>query len=378
MGITTTELSPIEQTAFLTEYARALDSRWPRPILGDTLAHEVVGKIDYDFAGLGVQTSVVCQTALRAKMLDDRVRAFVGRASRRRRRRPRRRARTAAYYRVGPPPTVRLVQRRPARHHRAARRGAARRPQSHSVPVSVADEHWPDAIPADRPDDAGGRRAVRVPDRSAIVGIFRRITEHFDSGEFAFNDYGRIGWVSRQAIKLYPQKMFKDVGSQFGYPGFKDAHHPETWNPRMRLVEEASLADAQEVDLFPGWIRVATKLSGMSKTGAPQGANPALRVLAQAAGPQQRLQVTHQGRRRRDPQRLVELERRDAVPADQPQMHLRGAGMAGEHLLERAHLVDGALPRRQAHRHRPVDRGVREVGHHKVVGDQRDPVVADR
>jgi hypothetical protein len=27
----------------------------------------VVGKIDYDFTGLGVQTSVVCQTALRAK-----------------------------------------------------------------------------------------------------------------------------------------------------------------------------------------------------------------------------------------------------------------------------------------------------------------------
>ena len=43
--------------------------------------------------------------------------------------------------------------------------------------------------------------------------------------------------------------------------------HPETWNPRMRLAEEASLVDAPEVDLFPGWIRVATKLSGMSKTG---------------------------------------------------------------------------------------------------------------
>ena len=67
-----------------------------------------------------------------------------------------------------------------------------------------------------------------------IVGIFRRITDHFRSGELAFNDYGGIGWVSRMAIKLYPQKMFKDVGSQFGYPGFKDAHHPETWNPRMQ------------------------------------------------------------------------------------------------------------------------------------------------
>ena len=52
MGIATTTLTPIEQTAFLTEYARALDSRSARPILGDTLAREVVGKIDYDFAGL--------------------------------------------------------------------------------------------------------------------------------------------------------------------------------------------------------------------------------------------------------------------------------------------------------------------------------------
>ena len=83
MGIATTELTPVEQTAFLTEYARALDSRWPRPILGDELADEVVGKLDYDFAGLGVQTSVVCQAALRAKMLDDRVREFIQKAPRR-------------------------------------------------------------------------------------------------------------------------------------------------------------------------------------------------------------------------------------------------------------------------------------------------------
>ncbi|MDT5005594.1 MAG: hypothetical protein QOJ24_2770, partial [Mycobacterium sp.] len=53
---------------------------------------------------------------------------------------------------------------------------------------------------------------------------------------------------------------------QFGYPGFKDAHHPQRRNPQMRLVEEASLTDAPEVDLIPGWIRAATKLSGMSKT----------------------------------------------------------------------------------------------------------------
>ena len=266
MGIATTELSPIEQTAFLTEYARALDSQWPRPILGDTLAHEVVGKIDYDFRDLGVQTSVVCQTALRAKMLDDRVRPFItehpdavvvdlGAGL------------DSGYYRVDPPSTVDWYSVDLPGITALRDQVLPAAPQSHSVPVSLLDAHWPDTIPADRPTMLVADGLFAFLPEPAIVAIFRRISDHFASGELAFNDYGRIGLVSRLAIKLYPQKMFKDVGSQFGYPGFKDAHHPETWNPRMRLVEEASLTDAPEVDLFPGWIRAATKFSGMSKTG---------------------------------------------------------------------------------------------------------------
>ena len=265
MGITTTDLSPIEQTAFLTEYARALDSQWPRPILGDVLAHEVVGKVDYDFAGLGVQTSVVCQTALRAKMLDDRVRAFVA-------------AHPDAvvvdlgagldsgYYRVAPPPSVHWYSVDLPGITALRDQVLPAAPQSHSVPVSLTDERWPDAIPADRPTMLVADGLFAFLTEAQIIAIFLTITDHFGAGELAFNDYGRIGWASRLAVKLYPQKMFKDVGSQFGYPGFKDAHHPETWNPRMSLVEEASLTDAPEVDLFPGWIRVATKLSGKSRT----------------------------------------------------------------------------------------------------------------
>ena len=76
MGIAVTSLTPVERTALLTVYARALDSRRPRSILRDTWADSAVTGIDYDFAALGVQTSVVCQTALRAKMLDARVSAF--------------------------------------------------------------------------------------------------------------------------------------------------------------------------------------------------------------------------------------------------------------------------------------------------------------
>ena len=192
MGIATTELTPMEQTAFLTEYARALDSQWPRPILGDRLAYDVVGKIDYDFAGLGVQSSVACQTALRAKMLDDRVRAFVaehpdavvvdlGAGL------------DSGFYRVDPPPSVDWYsvdlpgitglrdQVLPANAH------------SHSVPISLADEAWPDAIPAERPTMLIADGLFAFLSEAMIAGIFRRITDHFASGELAFNDYGRIG-----------------------------------------------------------------------------------------------------------------------------------------------------------------------------------------
>jgi O-methyltransferase involved in polyketide biosynthesis len=257
----------VEQTAFLTEYARALDSRWPRPILGDRLAGDVVGKIDYDFAGLGVQTSVVCQTALRAKMLDDRVRAFIARhpdavvvdlgAGL-----------DSGFYRIDPPSSVDWYSVDLPGILALRDEVLPANPRSHSVPVSLVEKQWPDTIPANRPAMLIADGLFAFLPEAVIIGIFRRITEHFRSGELAFNDYGRIGWVSKMAIKFAPQKMFKDVGSQWGYAGFKDAHHPETWNPRMTLIEEASLAHAPEVDLFPGWIRLATKLSGKSKAGA--------------------------------------------------------------------------------------------------------------
>ena len=260
-------LSPLEQTALLTEYARALDSRWARPILGDGLADRVIKKIDYDFTGLGVPNSVVCQSALRAKMLDDRVRAFtaenpdavvvdLGAGV------------DSGPIRVDPPATVdwysvdlpRVIALReqvlPSSEH------------AHSVAASVADHDWPAAIPADRPTILIADGLFAFLTESVIVGVFRRISEYFESGEIAFNDYGRIGWFSRLAVKLAPQKMFSSVGNQWGYAGFKDARVPETWNPRLTLVEAASLAHAPEVELFPKWIRVATKASGKFKAGA--------------------------------------------------------------------------------------------------------------
>lgn len=267
VGIATTGLTPVEETAFLTLYARALDSRWANPILGDTMADETVARLDYDFAGLGVQTSVVCQSALRAKMLDDRVRAFVvdhpdavvvdlggGLDS--------------GVHRVAPPAAVDWYSVDLPGISELRDRVLPSLPQAHTVSASLADPDWTDPIPSDRPTMLVADGLFAFLTEPVIAGIFRTITEHFESGELAFNDYGRIGWMSKAALKFFPAKMFKDVGSQWGYAGFKDAHHPESWNPQLRLIEESSLAYQPEVDRFPGMLRIATRASGLSKATA--------------------------------------------------------------------------------------------------------------
>jgi O-methyltransferase involved in polyketide biosynthesis len=214
-----------------------------------------------------VPASVVCQSSLRAKMLDERVRAFtsqhpdavvvdLGAGL------------DTGVFRVGPPATVDWYSVDLPGVIALREQVMPANGQAHSVAASVADDNWPDTIPADRPAMVIADGLLAFLPEAVIVAVFHRVTQHFSSGELAFNDYGRIGWFSRLAVKLAPQRMFSQVGCQWGYAGFKDARVPETWNPRLTLIEEASLAHAPEVDLFPGWIRLATKASGKFKAGA--------------------------------------------------------------------------------------------------------------
>lgn len=263
MGIAITELTPVERTAFVTQYARAVDSRWPRPILGDTLADEIVRKIDYDFDALGVPSSAIRQTALRAKLLDDRARRFIseypdavvvdlgaGLGTGMLRVAP---PATVDWYSVDLPNVIALRDEVvPASDH------------AYSVAASLADDDWADSIPADRPTMLIADGLLAFIPESVIINMFRHIPEHFRSGELAINDYGRVGWLSLQAMKV----VFSAVGTQWVYRGFKDAELPETWSPRLRLVEETSLSHAPEVDLYPAAARVPTRLMGMTRSGA--------------------------------------------------------------------------------------------------------------
>jgi O-methyltransferase involved in polyketide biosynthesis len=256
LSIDVDRLAPVEKTALLTLYARALDSRCRRPILFDNRADEVTGRLNYDFDSLRMPASVRYPVALRAKMLDERVRRFTtehpeavvvdlgaGLSDGIARSRP---AVTVDWYNVDLPAVIALREAvLPVRR------------QEHCVAIRIGDPHWAAAIPADRPTILVADGLTAFLSEPTIVDLFLAVTDHFRTGELAFNDYGRIGWVSRAALKLVPQGTSK----AFANAGFADARQPEKWNPRLTLVEETSLTDAPEVELFPSHLRLGVRLA---------------------------------------------------------------------------------------------------------------------
>src|SRR5215218_2536781 len=79
MSITLPAFTPIEESLFLTLCGRALDNRSPHPILADTLAGEIIGKLNYDVGRFHLSTSPIINIALRAKKLDQVARNFIAR-----------------------------------------------------------------------------------------------------------------------------------------------------------------------------------------------------------------------------------------------------------------------------------------------------------
>ncbi|MEB3021865.1 class I SAM-dependent methyltransferase [[Mycobacterium] crassicus] len=267
MPITVSEFSLVEQTAFLTAYARALDNRAPVPILGDKLSDRVVGLIDYDFAAFRIPASVVRQTALRAKMLDDRVRAFTTANP------------DAVVVDLGAGLNEPMVRVQPPEevdwysidlpHVIALREKLLTAPPGeHLVAADLTAKDWTAGIPVGRPTMVIADGLFAFLSEQQVIALFAHTIDYFDKGELMFNDYGRVGWLSSLGMKLAPRGMFTVLRQVWANPGFTDPHTPQRWEPRLRLVEQACLAHAAEVDSFPDAARRVTRLAGRFKSVA--------------------------------------------------------------------------------------------------------------
>jgi O-methyltransferase involved in polyketide biosynthesis len=253
-------LSPVEQTALLTEYCRALDHRAAQPILDDALAAQSVQAIDYDFAGLAATPSVVPLVALRALMLDERIRAFLG---------------ThpdavvvdlgagfsSAAHRVDPPGTVDWFSVDLPGVMAVRDRLLPRHATEHPVSASLTEPGWAAAIPADRPAFVFADGLVAFLDVATVTALFASVTTHFASGVIAFNDYGPVSRANRLVGRLATARKTNSPHDQWAFDGFADPRTPQTWNPALRLIEEASLFHRPEAATFPRGLRLAARLS---------------------------------------------------------------------------------------------------------------------
>ena len=265
MTTTLPTFTPLEDSLFLTLYARARDYRRDHPILGDAAADQIVRTTDYDYDKLRIDTNLILNVALRAKKLDQVASDFLARHpdaigldlgagldTRAARLDP---PSTVDWYDVDFPAVA------------AARESVVpQHPHRHVIGADVREKDWLDAIPTGRPAVivADGLMGFLSPDE--LVSLWNRLVDHFPTGEIVFNSYTRFDiWLARHSPGT------KTVADLVKFPGMDDPHEPEGWNPRLHLVREILLSREPEVAEFPaGWRQyheLAAHSTAWSRTG---------------------------------------------------------------------------------------------------------------
>jgi O-methyltransferase involved in polyketide biosynthesis len=265
MSVTLPTFTPLEDSLFLTLYARALDNRRPQPILGDATADQIVRITDYDYGQLRVKTNLILSVALRAKKLDDVARSFIARHP------------DAVgldlgagldtrFERLAPPASVDWYDIDFPAVATARQRLIPQHPNAHVIAADVTDQDWLDTIPNDRPAIIVADGMMAFLSQDELMSLWNRLISHFPSGEIVFNSYTRFAiWIAQHA------RGTKTVADQVKFPGMDDPRAPEGWNPKLQLVREILLSREPEVAEFPPALRryhrLAAHSTAWSRTG---------------------------------------------------------------------------------------------------------------
>jgi methyltransferase (TIGR00027 family) len=221
----------VEWTNLVTLYLRAYESRSRHPILGDRVAADAVDRIDYDFKRIHRMSLPVSNqylVALRAKHLDDWCADFL-------RRRP-----DAVVVHLGcgldgralrlavPPSVLWFDVDQPAVID-LRRRLYDDSEQYRMIGSSVTESEWLDQVPTGRPTLVVAEGLLMYLGESDVRRLLERLTDRFDSGEMLFDTLSALAPL---LSKVFTRGIIKW--------GIRDARELQRWNPRLRLVEQAS------------------------------------------------------------------------------------------------------------------------------------------
>ena len=227
----------VEWTHLVTLYLRACESRLPRPILGDHAAAEAVDRIDYDFSRMHKAAqpwSNQYLVAMRARTLDDWAADFL-------RRNPNAvvlhlgcgmdtrafRLDVPAgvdWFDVDQPDVIDL------------RRNLYEDGDGYRmIGSSVTDAGWLEQIPTGRPVLVVGEGLLPYLTERQVWELLERLTDRFRGGELLFDTLSPIA----------PRLSLLFTGGIIKW-GIRDAREIETWNPRLRFLEQSSALAGSE------------------------------------------------------------------------------------------------------------------------------------
>jgi O-methyltransferase involved in polyketide biosynthesis len=190
------DLSGAPQTMLATLYAKALDADFPKPILGDRYAKEIVERIDYDWKKTTITARRAPSVTTRSAHFDKWVRQFLavhsdavvlhlgcGLDSR--------------FFRVNPGPGVEWYDVDYPEVAALRTRLYPTRDHYHVVAASVTDPAWLQGIPTSSPVLTVGEGLTMYLSEQDGIALLRRVVERFGSGELQFDAFNWLGIKSQ-------------------------------------------------------------------------------------------------------------------------------------------------------------------------------------
>jgi O-methyltransferase involved in polyketide biosynthesis len=253
-------LTQEKETLFVPLLGKAEESRRPNPILRDPKAEEIIKTVNYDFSKLNVPIQSRTTLAMRAKKLDDVVRAYLATASA---------VPSAAsplvlhlgcgldsrVLRVGNPPIPWYDLDYPAVID-LRRQFYEETATYHMLGSSVTDYAWMDAVSGSGPAMiiAEGLPMYLRPD--AVHELVLRLRDRFPGSELAFDAFS-LTTVRR--ISRHPS--IKQTGAEIHW-GLDDPREPETWAPGIQLLEVWPFTASPDIGKLGLGFRLMFRLMG--------------------------------------------------------------------------------------------------------------------
>jgi len=248
-------LTQEKETLFVPLLGKAEESRRPNPILRDPKAEEILKTVNYDFSKLNVPIQSRTTLAMRAKKLDDLVRAYLTSAP----------ANPLVLHlgcgldsrilRTGNPPVPWYDLDYPAVIE-LRRQFYAETETYHMLGSSVTDYAWMDNVSGSGPAMIVAEGLLMYLRPEAVRELVLRLRERFPGSELAFDAFS-LTTVRR--ISRHPS--IKKTGAEIHW-GLDDPRELETWAPGIQLLEVWPFTASPDIGKLGLGFRLMFRLMG--------------------------------------------------------------------------------------------------------------------